>query len=326
MASSKTAVYAAIVGNLAIATMKFAAAILTGSSAMLSEGIHSMVDTGNGCLLLLGIRLSRKPADSAHPFGHGKELYFWSLIVAVTIFGVGGGISIYEGILHVLDPKPLQDPTWSYVVLGAAFIFEAVVLVIALKAFLAEKGDQPVWQSIRNSKDPTTFVVVFEDAAAMLGLVVAFLGIFLAHQFASPVLDGVASIVIGTILCTVAGFLGYESKSLLVGEGASAIALASVRKVAEADPDVQSIEPPLTMHFGPDTVLLALRLQFRDGVPPVGREAAIGRIEAAIRQVHPEIRHIFIESGSLGPGPGAAHPLPSSPPPTYSLATTGHSS
>lgn len=165
MSQSRKAVYAAIAGNLAIAIMKFAAAAFTGSSAMLSEGIHSLVNTGNGGLLLLGIRLSKKPPDTAHPFGYGKELYFWSLVVAFLIFGLGGGISIYEGIRHVIDPKPLEDPTWSYVVLGLAFVFEAIVLFIALKQFLAEKGEQGVWQSIRGSKDPTTFVVVFEDLA-----------------------------------------------------------------------------------------------------------------------------------------------------------------
>ncbi len=304
MASSRTAVYAAIAGNLAIAVLKFVAAALTGSSAMLSEGIHSLVDTGNGGLLLLGIRLSRKPPDAAHPFGYGKEVYFWSLIVAMTIFGVGGGISIYEGILHVLSPVPLEDPKWSYVVLGMAFIFEAVVLFIALKAFLSEKGDQGMWRSIRTSKDPTTFVVIFEDAAALLGLLVAFLGIFLAHRLGNPALDGVASIVIGAILCTAAGFLAYESKSLLVGEGANSATLDSIRQIAGAHPDVQAIERPLTMHFGPDTVLLALTVQFRNGVSAAGREAAIDRMESAIQRAHPEIRHLFIEAQSLRPAPG----------------------
>ncbi|MGH7445148.1 MAG: cation diffusion facilitator family transporter, partial [Longimicrobiales bacterium] len=263
MASSKTAVYAAIVGNLAIAIMKFAAAGVTGSSAMLSEGIHSLVDTGNGGLLLLGIRLSSKPADAAHPFGYGKELYFWSLVVAFTIFGVGGGISIYEGVLHIIHPRPLADPTWSYVVLALAFAFESVVLVIALKAFLEMKRDQGFWQSIRTSKDPTTFVVVFEDTAALLGLAVAFLGIYLAHRFQNPYIDGASSIVIGTILCAVAGFLAYESKSLLVGEGADPQTLANVKALAEADPAVERIQSPLTMHFGPNTVLLTMDVRFR---------------------------------------------------------------
>ena len=194
---SKLAIYAALLGNLAIAVMKFATAAITGSSAMLSEGIHSLVDTGNAGLLLLGIRLSKKPADAAHPFGYGKELYFWSLVVAFLIFGVGGGISIYEGILHVAHPSPLEDPTWSYVVLALAAVFETIVLVIAVKHFLAVKGDQSAWQAIRTSKNPTDFVVLFEDAAALSGLVVAFVGIWLAHYLDDPVFDGVASIAIG---------------------------------------------------------------------------------------------------------------------------------
>lgn len=267
---------------------------------MLSEGIHSLVDTGNGGLLLLGIRLSQKPPDAAHPFGYGKEIYFWSLIVAVTIFGVGGGISIYEGILHLLHPEPLQDPTWSYVVLGLAFVFEAIVLYIALKQFLALKGERGVWQSIRTSKDPMTFVVVFEDTAALLGLTVAFLGIYLAHRLENPYLDGISSIVIGTILCAVAGFLAYESKSLLVGEGADPRTLDSVRALAEADPAVEKIERPLTMHFGPDTVLLTLNVRFRSDVSAAEAEAAVIRLEKAIRDEHQEIEHIFIEARSLG--------------------------
>lgn len=266
---------------------------------MLSEGIHSLVDTGNGGLLLLGIRLSQKPPDAAHPFGHGKELYFWSLIVAVTIFGVGGGISIYEGILHVLHPQPLEDPTWSYVVLGLAFVFEAIVLGIALKQFLALKGEQGVWQSIRTSKDPTTFVVVFEDAAAMLGLIVAFLGIYLAHRLDNPYLDGVASIVIGSILCAVAGFLGYESKSLLIGEGANPRTLEAIRRLAEADPAVEKIERPLTMHFGPDTVLLTMDVLFEKDLPASEVETAVLRLEKAIQDEYPEIKHIFVDARSL---------------------------
>lgn len=299
-AESKTAVYAAVVGNLAIAVMKFAAAALTGSSAMLSEGIHSLVDTGNGGLLLLGIRLSKKPPDAAHPFGYGKELYFWSLIVAVTIFGVGGGISIYEGILHLIHPQPLEDPTWSYVVLALAFVFEGIVLAIALRQFLALKGQRGVWQSIRASKDPTTFVVVFEDAAALLGLMVAFLGIYLAHRLGNPYLDGTASIVIGSLLSSVAVFLAYESKSLLVGEGADPRTLESVRALAAADPAVESIARVLTMHFGPNTVLLTLDVQFDGRASASEAEAAVLRLEKVIQREHPEIKHIFIEARSLG--------------------------
>lgn len=299
-AGSKKAVVAAVIANVAIAAMKFAAAAFTGSSAMLSEGIHSLVDTGNGGLLLLGLRLSRKPPDAAHPFGYGKELYFWSLIVAVTIFGVGGGISIYEGILHLIHPKPLEDPTWSYVVLGLAFVFEGSVLAIALKEFLAHKPEKGFWQSIRATKDPTTFVVVFEDTAALLGLVAAFLGIFLGHRLQNPYLDGLASVVIGLILASVAGFLARESKSLLVGEGADPRTLESVTALAEADPAVERIERPLTMHFGPNTVLLTLNVRFRGDVSALEAEAAVLRLEKSIQEKHPAIQHIFIEASSLG--------------------------
>ncbi len=300
MAESKKVVYAAVFGNLAIAVMKFVAAALTGSSAMLSEGIHSMVDTGNGGLLLLGIRRSKKPPDAAHPFGYGKELYFWSLIVAVTIFGVGGGISIYEGILHVMHPATVEDPTWSYVVLGIAMLFETIVLVIAVKHFLKLKGDQGVWQSIRRSKDPTTFVVVLEDTAALAGLVVALLGIFLAHQLDNPYLDGVASIVIGVLLVSVASLLAFESKSLLVGEGVNPEMLDSIRRVAEADPAVDQINDPLTMYFGPRMVLLTLEVRFHDAVTAADAEVAVRRLEHAIQHKHPEISRIFIEASSLG--------------------------
>jgi cation diffusion facilitator family transporter len=300
-AESLKAIYAAIAANLAIAIMKFTAAGFTGSSAMLSEGIHSLVDTGNGGLLLLGIRMSKKPADATHPFGYGKELYFWTLIVAMLIFGVGGGVSIYEGILHLLHPSPLEDPTWSYVVLGLAFVFEAIVFSIAFKQFQAIKGEQSTWQAIRTSKDPTTFTVLFEDAAAMLGLVAALAGIFLAHQFNNPYFDGAASIVIGLILASVAFFIGYESKGLLVGEGADPEILENIRRLAESDPDVQAVKRLLTMHFGPHTILLAMALKFRKHLSAPGLEQTVERLEKKIRKHHHDVKHIFIESESIAP-------------------------
>jgi cation diffusion facilitator family transporter len=203
-ASSKRAVYAAIAGNLAIAITKFIAAFITGSSAMLSEGIHSVVDTGNGLLLLFGIRKARKPADISHPFGHGKELYFWTLIVAILIFAVGGGMSVYEGISHINHPAQLRDPLWNYLVLGSALIFEGLSWGIALKEFRKTQGRMSMWKAVRASKDPTTFTVLFEDSAAMLGLLVAFLGVFFSHRLNNTYLDGVASIIIGVILGVVA--------------------------------------------------------------------------------------------------------------------------
>lgn len=298
---SRTAIYAAIIGNLIIAIMKFAAAALTGSSAMLSEGIHSLVDSGNGGLLLFGIKQSKQPPDATHPFGHGKELYFWSLIVAVLIFGVGGGISIYEGILHLLHPRPLEDPTWSYVVLSLAMVFEGIVFTIALRAFRAEKGEeQSFFQAIKDSKDPTTFVVLFEDSAAMLGLMIAFTGIFLAHQFDSPYLDGAASVLIGAVLALVAGFLAYESKGLLVGEGTDPRTLESIRKLAEAEPEVKRIMNPLTMHFGPDTVLLTVDIEFQKELSAAAVEVAVDRLKNSIRSQFPNIKHIYIEAGAVG--------------------------
>ncbi|HET7392435.1 MAG TPA: cation diffusion facilitator family transporter [Candidatus Binatia bacterium] len=308
MAESKTAIYAAILGNFAIAVTKFSAAAFTGSSAMLTEGIHSLVDTGNGGLLLVGISKSKKPADAAHPFGYGKELYFWTLIVAMLIFGVGGGVSIYEGILHLLHPNPLEDPFWNYVVLGIAIVFEAIVFMIAFKQFQALKGEESTWQAIRRSKDPTTFTVLFEDAAAMLGLIAATVGIFLGHQFNNPYFDGAASIVIGVILATVAFFIGYESKGLLVGEGADPATLQSIKKLAESAPTVTKVERPLTMYFGPHTVLLTMDVEFRNNLSGAERDAAVQRLEKVIREKHHDINHIFIEAKSLSrKRPGEPH-------------------
>ena len=217
MAVSKVAIYGAIAANVAIAVTKFIVAGISGSSAMLSEGIHSAVDTFNGVLLLIGLRLSQRPATPEHPFGHGKELYFWSLIVAVLIFGLGGGISFYEGVQHLREPQPLKDPTWNYVVLGAAAVFEGSSFVIALRQFLRQAGDAPFWQALHRSKDPTTYTVLAEDAAALVGLAVAALGIALARHLDRPAFDGGASMVIGLLLAGVAVLLIRESRGLLIG-------------------------------------------------------------------------------------------------------------
>jgi cation diffusion facilitator family transporter len=295
---SRTAIFAAIAGNLAIAATKLTAAFFTGSSAMLSEGIHSLVDTGNGGLLLLGLRKSQRPADATHPFGHGKELYFWSLVVAIVIFALGGGMSVYEGVTH-LSHAQLHDPTWNYVVLGFAIVFESLSFYFAYQAFRKEMSGQGVFKTIRASKDPTTFTVLFEDTAALLGLVVAFLGIFLGHQLNNPYLDGVASIVIGVILAVVAGFLAFESKGLLIGEGVDPRVLASIRLIAGADPAVEEVRKSLTMHFSPNDVLLTLDIRFKKQLTAEKIAAAVDRLEKKIRDQHPEIKHIFIEAKSL---------------------------
>ncbi len=297
-AESKTAIFAAIAGNLAIAATKLVAAFFTGSSAMLSEGIHSLVDTGNGWLMLLGFRKSQQPPDANHPFGHGKELYFWSLVVAILIFALGGGMSVYEGIMHLFHPQ-VHSSIWNYLVLGFAIIFESGSFYFAYRAFLQELGGQGVLEAIRTSKDPTTFTILFEDTAALLGLAVAFLGIFLGHQLNNPYLDGVASIVIGAILAVVAVFLAYESKGLLIGEGVDPKTLASIRSIARNDPAVAEVRKSLTMHFSPNEVLLTLELGFKKHLTAEKIAAAVNRLEKKIRDQHPEIKHIFIEAKSL---------------------------
>lgn len=295
---SKVAVVAAIAGNLAIAATKLTAAFFSGSSAMLSEGIHSIVDTGNGLLLLVGLKKSKKPADLRHPFGHGKELYFWPLVVAILIFALGGGMSVYEGVTHIIHPNH-ADPTWNYVVLAFAFVFESISSVFAYKAFRGELKGRGAIEAIRASKDPTSFTVLFEDTAALLGLIVAFLGIFLGQLFHNPYFDGAASILIGLILASVAVFLAYETKGLLIGEGVNPETLESLRSIAGADAAVKEVRKSLTMHFGPHEVLLTLDILFKQELSAEQITTAVNRVEAAIRAQHPEIKHIFIEAKSL---------------------------
>ena len=296
---SRTAIIAAIIGNLTIAVTKFIAAAFTGSSAMVSEGIHSLVDTGNGGLLLLGVKRSRRPPNAEHPFGHGKEIYFWALVVAILVFALGGGMSVYEGISHIQHPHPIENPTINYVVLGLAIIFEAISCFFAFKAFRKEMGQKKVFETIRKSKDPTTFTVLFEDTAAMLGLLVAFVGIFLGQQLNNPYLDGVASIVIGVILGGVAVFLAYESHSLLIGEGVSIEALANIRTIVSSDAAVADIREILTLHFAPTDVLLNLNVRFNKEYTVSEVAAVIANLEKNIRARYPEINHIFIETDSL---------------------------
>ncbi len=297
--SAKKTIYAAMGANFAIAVTKFIAASITGSSAMLSEGIHSVVDTGNELLLLLGIRQSKKPADDSHPFGYGQELYFWTLIVALFIFAIGGGMSIYEGVTHVRHPEPLTDPRWNYGVLGLAVIFEGYSWNVALQEFLASKNEDSFWTAIRASKDPIIFTILFEDTAALIGLLVAFIGVLSGHLLGNIYLDGVASIVIGVILCGVALLLASESKGLLIGEGANAETVASIKKITNDDPAVEKVIKVLTLHFGPQEILLNLEIQFVDDLETEELAIAIERLENAINSQHSEIKNIFIEAKSI---------------------------
>lgn len=299
---SKTAVIAAVLGNLLIAVIKFIAAAITGSSAMISEGIHSLVDTGNGGLLLLGIKQSAQPADTTHPFGYGKSLYFWTLVVSVSIFGIGGGMSLYEGIAHIRHVTPdavFADPTANYIVLAIAFLVESWSFSVAVRQFWKAKGTMGAWRFIRESKDPSLYTVVLEDSAAMLGLVFAFLGVFIGHLIRNPYLDGVASITIGLLLMAVAFVLAFETKGLLLGEGVDAATLADIRRRVEADPAVERAGDILTMYMGPHDLLINLGAQFKPGVDAVAMHAAIHRIEADLARAYPESTRVYIEAESL---------------------------
>lgn len=292
-------VYAAMGANFLIAVCKFIVAGVTGSSAMLSEAIHSVADTGNQGLLLLGLRLSRREPTNNHPFGHGKELYFWSLIVAIVLFGVGGGISLYEGVLHLQHPADLGDPFWNYIVLGLAAVFETVAFVIAFRELAKTAGESSRWQALHDSKDPTIFVVIFEDAAALSGLVVAFLGVWLGHQLGMPVLDAVASIVIAAILMLVAVFLAYESRKLLLGEAASPAVVQSIQDIVAQDKNIVEAMLPMTMHMGPTDVLLNMDLRFKPGLSTEQIAAAVDHLESKIREKHPAIKRIYLEVEAL---------------------------
>jgi cation diffusion facilitator family transporter len=299
---SKLAIVAAVIGNLIIAIIKFIAAAITGSSAMISEGIHSVVDTGNGLLLLLGLRDAKRPADAVHPFGYGKSLYFWTNIVAISIFGIGGGMSLYEGITHVTTVGPhaeLGDPTAAYIVLAIALVVEGASFTIALRAFMHAKGKIGTWQFIKRSKDPSLYAVVFEDTAAMLGLVFAFLGIFLGHLLNNPYLDGVASIAIGLLLMSVAWFLASRTKGLLMGEGVNPDELEDIRRRVESDPVVERAGDILTMYMGPHDLIVNMGVCFVAGTTDEQIHESIHRIEADLFAAYPEIKRVYIEAESL---------------------------
>jgi cation diffusion facilitator family transporter len=293
-------VYAALAANVAIAASKFVAAALSGSSAMLSEAIHSLADAGNELLLLLGLRLSRRPPDRRHPYGHGKELYLMSLVVSILLFGMGGGMSLYQGVLHVQRPVPLRDPIGSIVVLGVAFVFEGASLVNAVRELGKTRRGRSWLQAFRGSKDPAVFIVVAEDTAALLGVIVAFLGVLGAWLWRAPVLDGIASLLVGVILCVVAGVLANESRGLLVGESASRVLVDDVKRLVSQDPDVRRVGEPMTMHLGPEEILLNLELEFRSDLTMSGLRSGVDRLESAIRRAHPHITRIFLEARALG--------------------------
>ncbi|MAF65325.1 MAG: cation transporter [Planctomycetes bacterium] len=292
----KRVIYAALLGNSAIAVIKFVAASMTGSSAMLSEAVHSVVDTGNQLLLLHGLRCARRPPDEEFPFGHGKEIYFWSFVVALSVFAVGAGVSIYEGVSHILHPSPIDDPTVSYVVLGLAFLFEGAAWFFAWREFSRARGSLGVFEAVRRGKDPSLFVVLFEDSAAMLGLLVAFAGIALSRATGLAWLDGAAAVVIGLILAGTAVWLAYETKGLLIGEAADERVRAEIGRIAMRRPGVLRLNEVLTMHMGPDFILVNLSVEFRDGQSTETIEVAVATIDAEIKAALPEVQRIFVEA------------------------------
>jgi len=292
---SRLVVLAALVGNLAIAVAKFVAAWLSGSSAMLSEGVHSLVDTTNEVLLLYGLHRAGQKPDATHPFGHGRELYFWAFIVALLVFAAGAGVSAYEGIQHIRHPEPASNHTVSYIVLGISFLFEGTSWWIALREFRASKGSLGYFEAFRRSKDPSTFTVLLEDSAALLGLGFAMTGLLAAQLLEMPVLDGVASLCIAAVLAMTAFLLARETKGLLLGEPAQPRVARHILQVANADADLRSANGVTTMQMGPDQVIAMLSAEFEDDRTTPQIEACITRIEKAVKQEYPELVALFIK-------------------------------
>lgn len=296
---SKTVIFAALAGNAAIAATKFFAAFMTGSAAMLSEAVHSLVDTGNQLLLLYGLNRAARPPDAKHPFGYGLQLYFYTFVVAVMIFGLGAVISILQGIEKIQRPEPIDHAWINYLVLGFGVVFETGSWIIAFREFDRNREGRSWLDAVHRSKDPTVFTVLFEDTAALLGLAVALLGVWLSQVLHLPVLDGVASLVIGLILAVTALFLASESRSLLTGEAASHEVRVDINRIARAEPGVAGLNQAMTMHFGPSDVFVALSLDFDDALPAGEVERTVSRIERAIKDAHPEVTRVFVEAQSF---------------------------
>lgn len=297
MASSrKFVIYAALVGNALIAVMKFVAAFITGSSAMLSEGVHSVVDTGNQILLLYGLKQSQKPADKRFPFGHGKEIYFWSFAVAILIFAVGAGISLYEGVHALLDPHPLENLKINYIVLSLAVVFEGAAWFFALKEFNRSRGKKGYIEAVQRGKDPSLFVVLFEDSAALLGLVVALFATFLTQITGNLYFDGLASILIGCILGGTALWLALETKGLLIGEAANTYVVVGIEKLADAIDSVEHVNEVLTLHMGPDFILVNISVKFSDEATANDIEGAVASLDKQIKAEYENVKRVFIEA------------------------------
>jgi len=296
LASSKKVIYAALAGNTLIAITKFIAAFITGSSAMLSEGIHSVVDTGNQFLLLHGLNKAKNPPDRDFPFGYGKEVYFWSFIVAILIFALGAGISIYEGIIHLRHPQPIESPYINYIVIALALLFEGAAWSFAYREFKSTKGKLSYIKAVNMAKDPSVFVVLFEDSAAILGLAIAFFGILIGQITGIEYFDGAASIAIGLILAGTAIWLAYETKGLLIGESADESTVRRIREIASGFEAVNHVNEILTLHMGPDFILVNISIEFQDSASADEIEQSVEKLDRNIKSEFPEVKRIFIEA------------------------------
>lgn len=286
--------YGALAANIGIAIAKFVAAGISGSSSMATEGVHSLVDSGNQILLLYGQKRAARPPDKFHPFGYGRELYFWAFVVAILIFAVGAGVSIYEGIIHIRNPHPIEDPRLSYIVLGLAFLLEGASWTIAVREFRSSVGDKGWWQAIHRSKDPPGFIVLFEDSAALAGLVIAAVGVWASVYFQDPRIDGAASIVIGLVLAAVAVLLAREAKGLIIGEAADPNLIAQLRAVLDGHPQIEAVNHVRTVHTGPESVFVAVSADFVDTIPMGEAESLIEELEVAMKALSPTISSIYI--------------------------------
>ena len=293
--STRTAIYAALIGNLLVAATKGVAAVISGSSSMLSEAVHSLVDCGNEVLLLYGQRRAARPPDTEHPFGYGRELYFWSFVVALLIFALGAGVSIYEGVIHLLEPEPIRAPMINYIVLALAFVFEGASWVVSFRQFRAASGKNELYDAFVRSKDPPSFMVLFEDSAALLGILLAAAGTFGSASLGMPMLDGVASILIGLVLAGVAMLLARESKSLLIGEPAERELVDSILRDAAGVRGVVRVNGALTSHLSPDDIVVSLSLEFEDRLCVPELEEVVREIERVVREKNPQVASLFVK-------------------------------
>jgi cation diffusion facilitator family transporter len=298
-AGSNRVILTALAANVGIAVAKFVAAGITGSSAMLTEGVHSLVDSANHVLLLYGTKRSHRPADAIHPFGYGRELYFWSFVVAILVFSLGAGVALYEGILHILQPEAAGEALVAYVVLGVAFLLEGWSTIEALRAFNVARGTRSLWSAIRSSKDAPTIIVLLENGGAIAGIVIAAVGIGLSHWTGNPVWDGVASVLIGCVLAAVAILLIVEAKGLLIGESADPALVEALRRSAESHDGVERVHDVMTVHQAPDQVVSVISADFDDGITAGDVERIIRDIEAKVATEFPIVTRIYVRPASV---------------------------